>query len=155
MPDPPHREHNQLGKALKDANQSYLRTDAAFLGNALSGPWGASANLDTLAESCSILCKSIAVDDSLFQDKYERLARGLNNGMTPFDYGTTEGMQRVLDLVAENKWSKGAVVKLSRWWRWIDKVGPMLDDFAIMEFILSDIGPVSYTHLTLPTTPYV
>jgi len=46
MPDPPHREHNQFGRALTDAGQNYLKTDGAFLGNAFSGPWGAAANLD-------------------------------------------------------------------------------------------------------------
>ena len=49
-------------------------------------------------------------------------------------------MQRVFDLVRNYRFKKGAVVKLSRWFRWVDRIEPMLDDFAILEFILSEIG---------------
>ena len=92
MPDPPHREHNQFRLGLGDANQNYLRTDAAFLGNAFSGPWGANANLDTIDESRNRLMLSTNINDKLFLKKYERLAREFNNGTRPFDYGTGEGM---------------------------------------------------------------
>ena len=132
MPDPPHREHNQFRLGLTDANQNYLKTDAAFLGNAFSGPWGANANLDTIDESRNRLMKSTDTTDHLFQMKYERLAREFNNGTRPFDYGSEEGMQRVFDLAKDHVFKKGPSVKLSRWWRWVDRVDHLLDDFAIL-----------------------
>ena len=140
MPDPPHREHNNYGKALSGAGQSYLRTDGAFLGNAFTGPWGANANLDTIQESWRRLMATISIADKLFVAKYDRLARDLNNGLLPLDHGTDHGMERILDEMKEHVWKKGARVQLSRWFRWVDRVEPLVNDFALLEFILSDIG---------------
>ena len=34
----------------------------------------------------------------------------------------------------------GARVQLSRWFRWVDRVEPLVNDFALLEFLLSDVG---------------
>ena len=40
-------------------------------------------------------------------------------------------------------------------WDYFDRRSPSMNSLATWTFNNASYGPVSYTHLTLPTTPYV
>ena len=55
----------------------------------------------------------------------------------------------ILGVITERQFSDFAKLK------WVHATASGVDMFMFDDFINSDVVPVSYTHLTLPTTPYV